>query len=241
MIKQTIKVIIQLIIFLSLSWGVYSTQGYLDTIRAHDAKYYVEKNILITLPTDIIKNITLGFDNMIADIAWLQFVQYYGENSRLKNTGKTGYDFSYTYKYIEVVTTLDPNFSYAYWFGAFAIADEMERPDLAMKIIKLGIKNNPENWWLPYTAGMMELMYNNSFVNATKYIDLAAKLQPKTLIGSYNIEHISKVLHSKAKKQEKIIAIWLGIYKDAVKKGDKVTIDRAKKNLKKRGYNVSNM
>lgn len=241
MIKHTIKILIQIIIFASLSCGIYLTQNYLDAVKAKDTKYYVEKNILITLPTNIIKNITLGFDNMIADIAWLQFVQYYGENSRLKNTGKTIYDFSYTYKYIEVVTTLDPNFSYAYWFGSFAIADEMERPDLAIKILKLGIKNNPDNWWLPYTAGIMELMYNNSFVNATKYIDLAARLQPKTVIGNYNIGHISKVLHSKAKKQEKLIAIWLGIYNDAAKKGDKLTMERARKNLKKRGYDVTNM
>ena len=213
---------------------IFISQLKVDSYIKNNKKYYVEKNLLITLPTNMVRYFTLGFDNLIADVAWLQFVQYFGENHHLKRTGSKKYDFSYSYKYIDVVTTLDPNFSYAYWFGAFAIADDMERPDLAIKVIDKGIKNNPDNWWLPYTAATMELMYNNNFTKAVKYIDEAYKIQP-------NMPRISvfrKVLHSKAQVQEKTRQIWKEIYKDAKARGDEITMQRAIKKLKKHAVNI---
>lgn len=223
------KKITCIIVFVILCGVMHATQVKLDAITAKNSKYYVEKNVLITLPTDKIQYFTLGFNNFIADIVWLQFIQYFGENNYIKRTGGKKYDFSFTYKYIDVITTLDPNFSYAYWFGAFAIADEMERPDLAMKIITKGIKNNPENWWLPYTAATMELMYNNNFTEAVKYIDIAYDIKP----DSERIKVFKDVLHSRAKEQVKTRQIWKEIYNDAKKRGDKVTMERAKRNLKK--------
>lgn len=210
---------------------MHITQVKVDAITEKNEKYYVEKNLLITLPTDKIKYFTLGFDNFIADIVWLQFIQYFGENNYVRRTGSKKYDFSYTYKYIDVITTLDPNFSYVYWFGAFAIADEMNKPDLAMKVITKGIKNNPKNWWLPYTASTMELMYNNNFTEAVKYIDIAAEIKP----DNQRIKVFQDVLHSKAKVQVKTRKLWLEIYKDAKEKHDTVSMERARKNLKKHG------
>lgn len=173
-----LKTIIRVLIILIICTGIHLTQRKLDYYAAQNKKYYVEKNLLITLPTHIVCNATLGFNNLIADILWLQFIQYFGENNYLKRTGSTKYDFSFTYKYIDVITALDPGFGYAYWFGAFAIADEMERPDLAIKLLDEGIKNNPKNWWLPYTACVMEMMYNNDFVAAAKYAEIANKVKP---------------------------------------------------------------
>lgn len=226
-----LKKIIFVIAFVMLCGVMHLSQVKLDLIAAKNKKYYVEKNLLITLPTDKIQYFTLGFNNFIADIVWLQFIQYFGENNYIKRTGGKKYDFSYTYKYIDVITTLDPNFDYVYWFGAFAIADEMERPDLAMKVITKGIKNNPKNWWLPYTAATMELMYNNNFTEAVKYIDIAAKIKP----DNEQITRFRDVLHSRAQKQVKTRQIWLEIYNNASERGDEVTMERARKKLKKHG------
>jgi len=117
----------------------------------------------------------------------------------------------------------------------------MNRVDLALKMLKIGIQNNPKNWWLPYTAGIMELMYNSNFVDATKYFDLAAKIQPKTKVARLDLTHISKVMHSKAKEQEKKREVWMGIYNEAQSRGDVATMERAKKNLKIHGYDISNL
>lgn len=205
------------------------TQVKIDSLLKNKSKYYVEKNLLITLPTDVVKYMTLGFDNLIADIVWLQFIQYIGENYQIQRLGNKNYDFDYVYKYIDVITTLDPNFSYAYWFGSFAIADDMGRPDLAMKVINKGIDNNPKNWWLPYTAATMELMYFNDFTKALKYADIAAELKP----NFPKIQRFKKVLSSKAKEQEKTRQIWMQIYQDAKERGDEITMQRAKEKLKR--------
>jgi tetratricopeptide (TPR) repeat protein len=215
--------------------GIYLTQSQIDTIDAKKDKYYVEKNLLVTLPTHITKHLTLGFDNLLADILWLEFIQYYGENNYLKRMTGKGYDFSYTYKYIDTITTLDPNFSYAYWFGAFAIADEMENPELAIKMLQKGIQNNPDNWWLPYTAAIMELMYNSDFEAAYTYAVIAAEIKP----DYPKVQRVKTVLESKAKKKEKERAIWLQVYKDALQQGDEYTMQRAKRRLKKLGYTIT--
>lgn len=230
-----VKKIIKLVIFVCLCAGVYFTQVQMDSYSSKLSKYYVEKNLLITLPTSTIKMLTFGFDNLLSDIAWLQFIQYYGENNIIKLSGSKDYDFSYSYKYIDVVTALDPEFAYAYWFGAFAIADEMEKPDLAIDLINKGIKNNPKNWWLPYTAAVLQLMYKNNFVEAEKYIDKAYILKP----DDNKIKVLKEVLHSKAQKQEKTKLIWVEIYKDAARQGDTITMERAKRKLEQLGYTIS--
>lgn len=230
MLKNGIKILL----FLLLCTSVFFTQKKVDTFELKKERYYTEKNLFITLPTDMVKYFTLGFDNVIADLLWIQFIQYYGENSQIKRLGGTKYDFSFTYKYIDVITTLDPNFQYAYWLGAFAIADEMERPDLAIKMIEKGIKNNPKNWWLPYTAAVMELMYNNNFVDAYKYIQKAAELKP----NNEHIQHLKTVLESKKTKQEKSREVWLEVYKIAQKQGDEMTMEKARKKMKILGYKI---
>lgn len=228
MIRQLI--VITLIIILGT--GVFFTQQKLDQ-RQKASNIYLEKNLLVLLPPQTIKKLTFGFDDLMADVVWLQFIQYFGENTRNKRANRP-YDFSYIYRYIDLITTLDPDFSYAYWFGAFAIADEMERPDLAMMLLNRGIRNNPDIWWLSYTAGVMELMYNNDFVDAAKYFKTAQKINP-------NIERVNSiidVMESKAEKQEKERDIWLQIYQDALKRGDDVTQERAKNKLKALGYRI---
>lgn len=226
------KTVLIIVVMIALVVGIYTTQVKIDAFKARDAKYYVEKNLLIALPTNMIKYVTLGFDQQLADIAWLQFIQYFGENSKILRSGGTKYDFSYTYKYIDVITTLDPHFSYAYWFGAFAIADEMKEPDLAMKVIKKGVEENPDNWWLPYAASIMELMYFNNMPEAARYADIAYKLNPK------RVKNFRNVLKSRAKIQEKNRQIWLQIYTDARDRGDEMTMQRAEEKLKKLGYRI---
>lgn len=227
-----LKTATKIILFLLLCTSIFFTQKKVDEFTIKKERYYTEKNLFITLPTDMVKHITLGYDNVIADLLWIQFIQYYGENNLIKRSGSTKYDFSFTYKYIDVITTLDPNFQYAYWLGAFTIADEMDRPDLAIKIIQRGMKNNPKNWWLPYTGSIMELMYNNNYVGAYNYILIAAKLQPKKAI----IKRLKKVLESGKTKQEKARAVWVEVYNVAREQGDELTMEKARKKLKRLGY-----
>ena len=230
-----VKKIVTVLIFLFLCCGVFYSQQRLDRYAKDQKIFYTEKNLLITLPTNITRYLTLGFDNLIADIVWLEFIQYFGENYHIKNTQGEGYDFSYTYKYIDVITTLDPEFSFAYWYGAFAIADEMEKPHLAMNILERGIKNNPGHWQLPYTAGVLQLMYFNNFYEAHKYIKRSYELNP----NSKKLEKVVEVLGSKKNEQEKTILMWFEIYKEAKARNDKVTMQRAEQNLKKFGYRVA--
>lgn len=114
--------------------------------------------------------VSLGYDQILADIYWLNFIQYFGDtNNRLAD------HYARCYDYLSLVTALDPHFVQAYWFAAFAVGAEQARPDLADKIISRGISDNQNDWNLPYIAGVNAFINSKDDKKAAKYYRMAAK------------------------------------------------------------------
>lgn len=113
---------------------------------------------------------SLGYDRFLADMYWLGLVQYLGED-RARGTG-----FVSTYNYIDLITLLDPYFDKAYWFGCWAIGYWQRRPDLADKIITRGMSYNPNDWFLPFIAGVNENIFAHNAKKAAVYYRRAASL-----------------------------------------------------------------
>lgn len=119
---------------------------------------------------EILHMVSLGYDQILADIYWLNFIQYFGDTKeRLKDHYERCYD------YLNLVSVLDPHFIQAYWFAAFSVGTEQKRPDLAEKIISGGLSHNQDNWYLPYIAGVNEFINSKDDKKAAKYYKMAAK------------------------------------------------------------------
>ena len=171
--------------------------------------------------------VSLGFDNLLADFYWLSFVQYVGEN---RQDGYTDAE-----KYIDLITGLDPRFVPAYYFASFIIGSEQKHPDIADRIINRGIAANPENWCLPFIAGINQYLYAHNDRLAAKYYRMAAKfpdaplwlgrqaeiLQSNvpSLIKEVNvwdrIYYSSEEMPIKEKARSKLVSLWLQIFKTA--------------------------
>jgi len=97
------------------------------------------------------RHLSLGFNGLVADWYWLRSLQYVGrkidayrgdftlDDMRplgIRNLGSM----------LDAATTLDPQFMAAYEFGAVVLPST--DPDAAVKLLRKGIRENPNDWQL---------------------------------------------------------------------------------------------
>lgn len=93
-----------------------------------------------------------SFRTSIADLYYLQMVQYYGEHiagdKRLDSLPHMA----------ELVTSLSPHFTRAYLFSAFALVDA-GRHELGYELLEKGARANPDDWRFPAYLGFFAYRY----------------------------------------------------------------------------------
>jgi hypothetical protein len=119
----------------------------------------VDAPIYISSPPTL-RRMTAGFSGLAADVYWIRAIQYYGgAKRRLEGTrlvpepppllADTS-DYRHLYELLDITTSLDPKFDIAYRFGAVFLAEGYPtgpgRPDLAMTLLRKGLRERPEKW-----------------------------------------------------------------------------------------------
>ena len=126
---------------------------------------------LLYFPSGLfVKQAALGFETAAADAAWLRAIQYYGEH-RL-----TDQQFVRIGHIMNVVTDLDPWFESAYVFGAFALAQELRRPDDGLALLEKGRRAKPESWRLAFETGFLHYVCRHDYPAAASCFMQAARL-----------------------------------------------------------------
>jgi tetratricopeptide (TPR) repeat protein len=115
--------------------------------------------------------VTVGYDNLAADLVWLRAIQYYGEHRQgdLK--------FEYLGHIFEILTTLDPKFVSAYTFGSLLLADDAKEPERALDLLTKGIRNNPDDWRIPFTKGFICYVFLRDYYKAGVYFRLSSRMK----------------------------------------------------------------
>lgn len=96
-------------------------------------------------PTEVLRFLTLGYDNVYANWLWLQSIQAFG-SGWITEDGTT----KPIYRYFDTLTDVDPKFISAYRFANLIIADNRHDWDLGRQILEKGSLQNPFNYDLPY-------------------------------------------------------------------------------------------
>lgn len=102
---------------------------------------------------EFLKPALLGYHHLGADVLWLNMLQVLGKK---RNTAD---EYEWIYHAIDVITTLDPRYAYAYYIGGVVLTSLADRVDLSNRILEKGCRENPEEWNLPFLLG-----YNHYFV-----------------------------------------------------------------------------
>ncbi|CUQ67621.1 hypothetical protein [Candidatus Nitrospira inopinata] len=146
--------------FLSVAGVVFSlvvlVTGLQQTLDHRQDRTFVQIEELAHLPQgDHLKPTLLGYHHLGADVLWLKLVQVIGKRQNTMD------EYEWMAHALDVITTLDPQYAYAYYAGGVILGDLANRPDLANRLLKRGHEENPTAWNIPFLLG-----YNYYFLLA---------------------------------------------------------------------------
>ena len=143
-------------------------QGQLD-LRQDRTVVQIEG--LAQLPQgEYLKPALLGYHHLGADILWLRLIQVIGKK---RNSAD---EYEWMYYALDVITTLDPQYAYAYYVGGVILGDLANRPDLSTRLLEKGVKANPEVWNIPFLLGYNYYFLLGDPAKGAEYIMKAARL-----------------------------------------------------------------
>jgi tetratricopeptide (TPR) repeat protein len=143
-------------------------QGELD--RRQD-RTVVQIEGLAQLPNgEYLKPALLGYRHLGADILWLRLIQVIG------NKRNSADEYEWMYHALDVITTLDPQYAYAYYVGGNILGDLANRPDLSIRLLEKGADANPEVWNIPFLLGYNHYFLLGDPAKGAEYIMQAARL-----------------------------------------------------------------
>jgi hypothetical protein len=187
-------------------------------------------------PAPVLKVLSFGYDRLVADLLWLQVIQYYGGKLLAKDTSMPN-----LWPFFDAVTTLDPDFDEAYFFGSYLLADDLDRPDLALNLLDRGRRHRlaaagsdgaatperlagTEAWRYPYQMAFVHYFYRQDKAEASRFFRMAADLPGAPPICL----RLAAALSEQTGERETARRMWALVYQSAT---DSYTRTRAERNL----------
>ena len=186
----------------------------------------------------LLKMPSFGFDNLVADWTFLNFVQYYGDTPAREATG-----FSLGSNYFDIITRRDPRFVDSYLFLSGTVSHQLGKPELALQLMKRGTdalspQMHPRAFSVWRWKAVDQILLLGDLSGAAESFDMtanwAAQSEEYRQVAP-NFQHSANFLRTKPDIRWVRFQTWLGVYQDANTVGDKLTRDRAKRELLKLG------
>jgi tetratricopeptide (TPR) repeat protein len=112
--------------------------------------------------------VSFGYRALLADAEYINMLQYYGSS---KAAGGAHKDLL---SYINAITDAEPDFTFAYTYGAAILAFNLKRYDEAVEVIKKGISYNPTFWKLRFYLGAIIYSRKGDTLKLTGLLEQAA-------------------------------------------------------------------
>src|SRR5215217_6264289 len=119
---------------------------------------------------EYLKPALLGFHHLGADLLWLRLIQVLG------NRRNSADEYEWMYHALDVITTLDPQYAYAYYAGGVVLGDLAQRADLSNQLLIKGTDANPTVWNIPFLLGYNYYFLLGDPAKGAEYIMRAASL-----------------------------------------------------------------
>jgi hypothetical protein len=142
----------------------------LELDQRHDQRLDRLENLRFLPKGEVLRLALLGHQHLGADIIWLRIVQVLGEDV----VGER--DYEWLNHALDVVTTLDPQYIYAYDVGGTILAELAHRVDWSNRLLQKGSSANPASWRLPFILGFNHFFHLQDYVKAGEYMSKAARI-----------------------------------------------------------------
>lgn len=126
---------------------------------------------------ELLRPVLLGYHHFGADALWLRVVQVLGDRVVRDK------DYEWLYHALDVITTLDPQYEYAYEAGGTVLAELALRVDLSNRLLEKGVGPNPDSWRIPFRLGFNHFFHLDDHSAAAKYMAQAAKVPGEFPVG----------------------------------------------------------
>lgn len=141
-----------------------SSKGYQDDARK--AAQTLDEPLVP--PLGILNVLSLGNPSVVADILWLQSIQYFGGGNPYGGYPALG-------PLMNTITQLDPKDEYPYEFGLIVLP-YMNQLDSALTLGQRGTKELPNNGLISFYLASDYLLNAKDYKKAAEYYDRASKL-----------------------------------------------------------------
>ncbi|MEZ5425901.1 MAG: hypothetical protein R2747_06540 [Pyrinomonadaceae bacterium] len=150
--RQTIPAVAVILIGLL---GVFGLSRYIEVRKPPVPAGYQDEDL--AFQGSKLKGFTLGMNGLMADLYWMESLQYLGRkfadhpDKKINVDDLREFDPKLLYPLLDNATDFDPQYLGVYQYGAVVLP--AIDPDLAIRIVKKGIANNPEHWQLYHQLG----------------------------------------------------------------------------------------
>jgi hypothetical protein len=132
-------------------------------LRARDARTLVstsgERWLYVRSPR-VMRLLSMNFAAVSADSYWLRTIQHFG-GDRLSHRRSGAFEL--LYPLLDLTTSLDPNFTVAYRFGAIFLSEPPPggpgRSDQAISLLEKGLRYSPTKWQYAHDIGFVHLWH----------------------------------------------------------------------------------
>ena len=115
--------------------------------------------------------LSLEFRALAADLYWIRALQYFGGIQRAHREGRRsserGPEYGSLFSFLDLATSLDPQFNIAYRFGAIFLSEPPlagpGRPDLAIQLLNKGLAARPDKWEYMQDIGFVHYWWNHDY------------------------------------------------------------------------------
>ncbi len=179
---------------------------------------------------------SFGFNNLMADWAFLNLIQYDGDSATRK---AVGYDLAP--KYFDLMTRLDPRFVDSYVFLSGIMSYQMGKPEEAIALMDRGTtaltpKDHPKSFLVWRLKGLDQLLLVNDLQASQFSYDQAGdwallSSDPDTRQVGPIFKQTAEFIRTDPNNKQMLLWSWSSIYDQAVMTRDETTKAKAKAKL----------
>lgn len=145
-----------------------------DRAYAHTT---IDKQVLYVSDAEVMRRAALSYDAVLADVYWIRALQHFGgERQKLRFQRQ----FDLLYPLLDLTTSLDPRFTIAYRFGAIFLSEPRPagagQPDLAIALLKKGLRFNPTKWDYFHDIGFIYYWHLHDYEQAAEWFERGGRL-----------------------------------------------------------------
>lgn len=157
---------------------------------------------------------TFGFDNLIADWTFLEFLEYFGDDDARNQTG-----YSLSGDYFDIVTKFNPRWVDIYLFVSNSLSIYEGKPEEGVKYMTRGVESlspqvNSDAWLVARLRGIDQLLFVGDIEGSINSHELAAKWAEGTDDQELAplFENTAKFLRENPDNKSIKINAWLWVY-----------------------------